>query len=88
MTPRMPILRQHHVLEARRQPIDQRHDLIAARHRQIPARAKIILNVDDQEHVARAGNDAVAHREPLSCRAKRRSKSAASSTKRSPTRTG
>src|SRR5690606_27167700 len=56
---RMPILRQHHVLEAPRKPVDERHDLVAARNGKRAARTEIILNVDDQQDVAIA--DLVHH---------------------------
>jgi hypothetical protein len=48
MAARMPILRQHHVLEASGHPIDQRHDLITLWHGKSTARAKIILDIYDQ----------------------------------------
>src|SRR5262249_52974280 len=57
VTRRMPVLRQHHVCKALRQPIDDRHDLVAAWHCQLATWTKIVLQVDDQKHVAGAGYD-------------------------------
>ena len=48
---RVPVLRQHHVLEAAREAVDERHHLVAARHRELAARAEIILHIDDEEDV-------------------------------------
>ena len=43
---RMPILRQHYVVEFFRQYVDQRYNLMSTRHRQIAAWAEVILNID------------------------------------------
>ena len=59
MAARMPILRQHHVGEFCRQRIDQRHDLVPARHRQAAAGAKVILDIDHEQHVLFADRDFV-----------------------------
>jgi hypothetical protein len=48
----MPVLRQHHVLEALTQPADERHHLVAPRHREPAARAEVVLYIDDQQDVA------------------------------------
>ena len=54
MPRRMPVLRQHDVLEILGQRVDQRHDLVAARHRQRAARTEIILHVDDDQRLFHA----------------------------------
>ena len=59
MTARMPILRQYDVGEFCRQRVDQRHDFIAARHREAAARAKVILDVDHEEHVVFANRQTI-----------------------------
>jgi hypothetical protein len=48
---RMPVLGQHHVLEALAEPVHQRDNLVAAGHRERAARAEIVLHVDDEENV-------------------------------------
>jgi hypothetical protein len=50
----MPILGEHDVGEAPRQPVDRRHDLVAAGHRQGAAGAEIVLHVNHDQHVRRA----------------------------------
>ena len=50
----MPVLREHDVVEARREPVDERHDLVAARHGERAAGHEIVLEVDD--HQAGAGH--------------------------------
>src|SRR5262249_20246482 len=49
---RVPILRQHHVVEARGDAIDDRHDFIAARNGKFATRTEVILDIDDQQDVA------------------------------------
>jgi hypothetical protein len=53
----MPILRQHHVSEARGDAIDDRDDFIAARNGKFAARAEVILDIDDQQDVAFPNRD-------------------------------
>jgi hypothetical protein len=48
------------VSEFCRQCIDRRYDLVAARHRQAAARTEIVLNVDDQKHIAVADSQNIA----------------------------
>src|SRR5262249_51350548 len=88
MSGRMPILRQHHVLETAGQMIDQRHDLVAARHRQPAARAEIVLHVDHHKDVAVSGLDPFRHGCAFSYCAICPSTSAASRTRASLTSTG
>ena len=49
MTRWMPVLGQHHMLEALGQPIDDRHDIIAVGNGQPAVAAEIVLHVDDQQ---------------------------------------
>jgi hypothetical protein len=49
MTPRVPILRQHHMIESLDQPVDRPDDLVPLRHRQRTAGAEIVLDVDDDQ---------------------------------------
>jgi hypothetical protein len=61
MAGRMPILRQDHVLEPRREPIDQRHDLVAASDREAPFRAEVVLYIDHQQNVLVADREVIRH---------------------------
>ena len=88
MAARVPILGQHHVLEARGQAVDQRHDLVAARHRKAAAGAEIVLDVDHQQDVAVADVMLFSPWGAPSCCASRWSTSAASRTSASATSTG
>jgi hypothetical protein len=54
MLRRMPILRQHDITKARGETVDDRHNFVAVRHRQCAARTKIVLHVDDDQHVSGA----------------------------------
>src|SRR6185312_10723525 len=49
VTWRMPILGQHHMVEAFRQPVDDGYNLITGADRKRATRAKIVLNVDDEQ---------------------------------------
>lgn len=71
MSARMPILCQHDVGEFCRQRINQWHHFVAARYRQATARAKVVLDVDNQKHIALAGRELVGQRAALSFCAKR-----------------
>jgi hypothetical protein len=51
VTRRVPVLREHDVLERGRQAVDERDDLIAFLHRQRAARGKAVLYVDHEENV-------------------------------------
>jgi hypothetical protein len=55
----MPVLRQHHVVEALGDSVDYRDDLIAVLHRQAAARQEAVLYVDDQQQTGRSGFDLV-----------------------------
>jgi hypothetical protein len=46
----VPILRHHHIFEARGDAIDDRDDLIAILHRKAASRQEAILHVDHQQH--------------------------------------
>ena len=61
MPRRMPVLRQHDMLEALRDTVDDRHDLAAVRHRQRPAGAEIVLDVDHQQYVAIVDREMFGH---------------------------
>src|ERR1700728_330670 len=47
----MPVLRQHHVTEARGKTVDDRNDFVAAGHRERAARTEIVLYVHHDEDV-------------------------------------
>jgi len=49
MAARMPVLREHHVFEARREPVDDRHHLVAPRTAERAARHEVVLHVDDEQ---------------------------------------
>src|SRR6266436_7008728 len=85
---RMPILRQHHVPEARCDAIDDRHDFVAARNGKLAARTEVILDGDHQQDVAFADRDRVGHRFASCACAMRPSTSAASRRNASLTSTG
>ncbi len=48
---RMPVLRDHHLLEAPREPVDHRHHRVAVGHRERAARHEIVLHVDHEQHI-------------------------------------
>jgi hypothetical protein len=56
----MPILRQHNMLEFNRKVMNRLNHRIAIAHRQRPARAEIILHIDDNQHVV-AGDFTEGH---------------------------
>jgi hypothetical protein len=47
----MPVLRQDHMLKIRSQRIHARHNRIAFRYRKRPTRAKIILEINDEQSI-------------------------------------
>src|SRR6185437_2285234 len=47
----MPILGQHHVIEVLHQPVDDRDDRVAVTHRQRATRAKIALDIDNEQQL-------------------------------------
>src|SRR2546426_8895833 len=49
MAARMPVLREHHVFEARGEPVDDRHHLVAPRHGERAAGHEVVLRVDDHQ---------------------------------------
>jgi len=53
----MPVLGQHHVIEAFGKAIDHRHHGIAVSDRKRAAGAEIVLHIDDQQHIIIAGLD-------------------------------
>ena len=54
MPARMPVLREHDVREFGRQRINQRHNFIAARHGEATAGTEVVLDVDNEKHIALA----------------------------------
>src|SRR5262245_10238092 len=84
----MPILRQHHVPEARCDAIDDRHDFVAARNGKLAARTEVVLDVDHQQDVAFPDRDRVGHHFASCACAMRPSTSAASCRSASLTSTG
>jgi hypothetical protein len=56
MTGRMPILRQHHMVETLKKPIDYRHHSVTVADSQRAARAEIILHVDYKQQIV-VGSD-------------------------------
>jgi hypothetical protein len=57
----MPILGKHDVVEPLGETIDRRNNFVTARHRQTSPRAEVILNVDDDQDVALAHGNLLAH---------------------------
>jgi hypothetical protein len=49
----MPVLRQHDVVVAADQAIDHRHDGVGARDSQGATLAKIVLHIDNNQHLVR-----------------------------------
>ncbi len=49
---RVPVLGQDDVPELAHQAVDHGHDLVAIGNGERPARAEIVLNVDDQQEIA------------------------------------
>src|SRR4051812_14149617 len=47
----MPVLGQHHMIEAFSETIDDRHHCIAAGHCERAAGTEIVLHVDDDKHI-------------------------------------
>jgi hypothetical protein len=66
MPARMPVLRQHNMGKLCCQRVDHGHDFVAARHREAAARAKIMLDVDNQEDVVLADRETFCQRAILS----------------------
>src|ERR1700741_2462535 len=62
MAVRVPILSQHDVRKPLCETIDEWHDLITLRHRKASARAKVILHVDHEKHIACADSWTCGHR--------------------------
>jgi len=48
---RMPVLRQHDMVETLTEAIDDRHHGVAISNRQRTVGAEIILHIDDQQHI-------------------------------------
>src|SRR6476620_5787861 len=88
MVARMPILGEHDVNEPAGETIDLGNDFVPARHRQTTARAKIILNIDDDQDVAFVNGNLPAHNGSRCCSVRRLSNSAAASVRALPTCTG
>ena len=57
----MPVLGEHNVVEPLGQTIDHRNNFVPARHRQTSPRAEVILDVDDDQDVAMAHGNLLAH---------------------------
>ena len=64
MAGRMPVLRQHEMLEILGQRVDQRHHLVAARNGKRAARAEIVLHIDDDQRLFHAALHAVTGKSP------------------------
>jgi hypothetical protein len=62
MAVRVPILSQHDVRKPLCETIDEWHDLITLRHRKASTRAKVILHVDHEKHIACADSWTCGHR--------------------------
>src|SRR2546425_10249265 len=60
----MPVLGQHHVIEAFGETIDNRHHGIAIGNRKCPAGAEIVLHIDYQQQIIVAWSD--LHSGPVS----------------------
>src|SRR5471032_204644 len=61
MTRWVPVLGQYRMREPVAEPVDGRHDRVAAWHGQRPARAEIVLHIDDQQHVTMASPAGLRH---------------------------
>jgi hypothetical protein len=51
MAARVPVLGQHHELEAAAELVDERHHLVATRHREVAAGAEVVPHVDNQQDI-------------------------------------
>ena len=66
MTGRMPILGQDDVAETLRQTVEGRDDFIAVWHCQSAGGAKVVLGIDDEEHIVGSKRDRIAQGRPHS----------------------
>src|SRR3546814_10942465 len=67
MVRRVPVLGQQDMRELPAEPIGERHDLVAAGYGERAIRAKVVLQVDGQENVAVAADDALLRRGLCPC---------------------
>jgi hypothetical protein len=88
MVRRVPVLRQHNMVEPRCQLVDEGHDFVTARNGEPAARTEIVLHIDHQQQIARADGKLVGHYAGRCWADRRMSTSSTSRLRRSPICTG